>query len=463
MGALAAAFIVNCPNAVGLICANTYGQLSDSTLVRIFAYWSEVWGWEEDVNYVVDKQPLEHFKPHGYTFKTNNNKIFLENGHVIMLASLDNYKAIDGREIGYALLDETKDTREDAIKHTIIARLRQKTICTLKEEDDNLFRFCDPMHPNSTGNFINPLFVFTSPSKEQWLSEWFKFDRYRHEINQVIGSQTEYFYKTEENRTIVIASTFLNPHNPENYVKDMIADLSDDMIQLNVYGSPFGKSGAEYYSKYKREIHVKPCKIEGTAPLHIGFDFNSHPYMTGLVSQLIEGEDGRMKLRFIKGYPMTAPNNNIESVCRAFIDEFGEYILKYGFYYYGDSSGKNSLPIQDYKNYFDIIENEFREYVLPDSRRLLRANPRHRSLEFGTTGRRDFMNKALAGRFGFDIEIDPSVKFLIADFEYIKENKTGAKLKEKAVINEVVCEKYGHFSDAADSIVCYLFGDWAKE
>lgn len=463
MGAIAAAFAVNCTRALGLICANTYGQLSDSTLVRIFDYWEKEYGWLEDVNYVIDKQPLDHFKPHGYTFKTNNNKIFLENGHVITLASLDNYKAIDGREIGYALLDETKDTREQAVKDTIITRMRQKTVSLVKDDVENLFRFIDPMDEDSSGVMINPVFVFTSPSKEEWISNWFRFDNYRDEILSYIGLKDRFFYKSEENRTIVIGSTFLNPHNPAGYVQDMMADLTEDRIAMNIYGSPFGKSGAEYYANYSKDKHVKYCEFDPKAAMHIGFDFNSHPYMTGLVAQLIEGEDNRMKLRFIKGYPMVAPKNNIESVCKQFLHDYGDQAKNFGLYYYGDASGKNSLPIESYKNYFDVIREQFRNILRDDSRRLLRQNPRHRTISIGTVGRRDFINKCLAGRYGFDIEIDPDCKELITDLEYIKENKTGAKQKEMAEINGVRCERYGHFSDAMDSIVCYLFGDWAKD
>lgn len=461
MGAIAAAFALNCPTSLGLIAANTYGQLSDSTLVRIFDYWSKEYGWEEDIHYVIDKKPLEHFTPHDYTFKTNNNKIFLENGHVITLASLDNYKAIDGRELGYALLDETKDTREQAIKDTIITRLRQRTICTTTS--DNLFKFVNHTSPNSSGKYINPLFVFTSPSKEEWIADWFKFENYRQEILGVLGSKTDHFYVSEENRTIVIGSTYLNPHNPPSYVEDMVADLTQDRIELNIYGSPFGKSGAEYYANYSRDRHVKPCPINYEAAFHLGFDFNSHPYMTGLVCQVVRDQNGRLKVRFIREYPMTAPRNKIESVCRAFLDDFEKPAQDFGFYYYGDASGKNSIPLEEYQNYFDVVKQNVRTVLRHNSRRLLKANPRHRGIKVGSVGRRDFLNSCLKGRYGFDIEIDPSCKHLIADLEYIKEDKTGAKLKEKAEINGVRCEKYGHFSDALDSIICYLFGNWAKE
>ena len=70
MGAMSALFVQHIPQALGLIAANTYGQLTDSTLLEIFTYWKEQCGWtewtkyNESGNYVIDKQPPQHFKPH---------------------------------------------------------------------------------------------------------------------------------------------------------------------------------------------------------------------------------------------------------------------------------------------------------------------------------------------------------------------------------------------------------------
>ena len=51
-----------------------------------------------------------------------------------MLASLDNWKAIDGRTISWALLDETKDTPEAAVKEVIISRLRKIGLCRVRDD-----------------------------------------------------------------------------------------------------------------------------------------------------------------------------------------------------------------------------------------------------------------------------------------------------------------------------------------
>lgn len=458
MGYISAFFISNCPNATGLIAANTYGQLSDSTLLRVFEVWENQFGWKKDEHYVFDKEPPKHFKPHGKIFKSNKNKIFMINGCVILTRSLDNYKMIEGVEIGWALLDETKDTKEAAIKDVVTARLREPTIAILKPESNySRFRFVDPGHKDAQKN-VNPLFVFTSPSKEVWLSEYFKFENHRSGIESIIGSHEDFFHYQDEIYNIVVGSAYNNNHNlPEGYLELRELELSKDRIDLNIHGSPFAKSGVEYYGTYKRSIHVKPVYYDDQLPLHLTWDFNAHPYMTGLVGQIAIGDDNRTKLRFFKEYPLKAPRNNIESVCSAFLKDYEPNL---GLFCYGDSSGKNTLPIAQFRSFYQVIEQCF--IWVSMKLRLLKANPRHNSKDSGSIGRRDFMGKLFAGTLGVDVEIDPSCKELIKDLEFVKEDANGAKVKKKVKKEGVSFEEFGHFSDALDGMACWLFGDWNK-
>ncbi|MFO7841252.1 MAG: hypothetical protein R6V48_03710, partial [Fidelibacterota bacterium] len=87
--------------------------------------------------------------------------------------------------------------------------------------------------------------------KEQWLNEFFELEKFRDEIKSSIFSDTTFFEKETETRKIVIASGFFNSRNlPPNYFSDRIAELSEDLIGMLIYGSPFGKSGAEYYMSF---------------------------------------------------------------------------------------------------------------------------------------------------------------------------------------------------------------------
>jgi len=463
MGVLSYFFIQYCPRSLGLIAANTYGQLSDSTLREIFDVWDKQFGITEysqrnpEGNYVIDKKPPDHFTNHGRVFKSNNNKIFFDSGQVIMLASLENYKSIEGRTIAWALLDETTDTREAAVKEVITGRLREETIAINTGARKDQFQFIDSNDPNA-GKVINPLFIFTKPSKEQWLNEFFEIEQYRERIKATVFHKNKFFTADDNTRRIVIASAYFNQRNlPSGYIEDRKAELSDDLISMLIYASPFGKTGAEYYSTFNHEQHVQKVKHNNRLPLHITFDFNVNPYMTMQVWQVSNNE-----ARCLQEYAMSTPHNTIEDTCRAFLDDW-EHLCGAGVYYYGDSSGKNRQPSKMFKSYFDIIERELKHVLTRRSRRLLKQNPRHRGVGKGTLGRREFMCGVLKGGKSVTIKINPSCKYTIADLEFIKEDANGAKKKEKAEINGIVCEKYGHMSDAMDAIICYLFGEYNRE
>jgi hypothetical protein len=456
-------FASNIPRALGLVAANTYGQLSDSTVVGVAKVLRDRFGYEENKHYVIDKAPKYYFKPHPYTFKNNYNKIFWCNGAVSMLASLDNYKALDGREVGFAILDETKDTKEQAVKDTIITRLRQKTVRLLKPSSTySAFRFCATDHPEA-GEDINPLFIFTSPAKEQWLTNYFKLLDCEDDFNRVKGSDTEYFQHKTRTRNVIIYSTLLNRENlPNGYIDNLIEDLSADLVDMHVHGSPYAKSGGEYYKSFDKKINIKPVSVTHGYPLLLTFDFNVNPYMPALVAQLIPKKGGRYALNIFKEYALKHPRNTIEDVCGQFVEDFEDF-LDYGLKYYGDASGANNIPVKAYRNYFKVVEAELYNYISQDSKCLLKQNPRHKTVFRGSLGRRDFMNKALRGGYDVDINIDPGCKHLIADMQYIKEDKNGAKRKDKVTENGVSFEKYGHHSDALDGLVCYEFGHYAKK
>lgn len=460
MGLLSYSLVHNYPKAIGFIGANTVEQLSKATLMEIFKVWRNEFGITEystsnpNGSYVLNKEPPSSFVPHGHTFNTNHGIIFMANGAVIMTNSLENYKAIEGRTMGWAMLDETSDTREAAVKEVITGRLRQNVLYPV----DNPTVFNAFTNIPNGNEPVNPLFIFTKPTKELWLSEFFKLSDHREEITRRIFSRTDFFEHIDDRRHIVISSAY---HNARVIGKTLIETREDEMgkemAEMYVYGSPFGRSGAEYYSAFEVRKHVRTTEIIEGLPLHISLDFNVNPYMTMIVCQI---DDTGIYVH--DEYAMKAPNNTIEDTLDAFLHDY-EHLLDNGLYYYGDASGKANMPLKVAKDYYSIIKAKLSAYVHKGSRRLLKANPRHRSVGMNTLGRREFMNMFLRGKYGVTLTVNPKCKYTIQDLEYVKEDQNGAKLKEMAVINDVRCQKYGHHSDALDSIITYVWGQYNKE
>ena len=181
MGVLSAHYVINLPEARGLICANTYTQLSGSTLVQVFKVWQDYFGLIEDQHFVVDKQPPRNWRSYGARLKSYKNVITFQNGALIFLASLNNYKAVDGMEVSWCLLDETKDTKEEAVKEVIFARLREGKIYI-----DSKGELWDHNPPRRNVEGFNPLYIFTSPAKVQWLNDMFYINDNLEDISRKI-------------------------------------------------------------------------------------------------------------------------------------------------------------------------------------------------------------------------------------------------------------------------------------
>jgi hypothetical protein len=181
-GLVSAFYIQNFPQASGFIGANTHGQLNTSTMAQIRKVWKGL-GLIEERDYVIGKAPPKGFNKDRHNFKEYSGICSFRNGAIVFLGSLENAKVHDGKEFSWAILDETKDTKETDVKEVVIGRMRQRVFGF--DEGGRLV-----LRPE--GGF-NPLYILTSPAKVQWLNEWFGLDDFRAEIESSIYSKTEFF------------------------------------------------------------------------------------------------------------------------------------------------------------------------------------------------------------------------------------------------------------------------------
>src|SRR5579862_6632441 len=434
-GVVSGMLINKFPKVRGFIGANTYSQLSDSTLFRIRTVWKELWGWsefsKENPNgcFVVDVQPPIHFNVDGHEFDSYHGKISFRWGTVIFKGSLDNYKAHDGKEFAWAILDETKDTKEEAVKEVILGRLRQLG-----------------MYVNSQGELVdhgdepfNPLYIFTSPAKVPWINEWFQLDEYTQEIVANIYSSETYFRKQIDNKLVVISSAYHNQENlPANFLANQKKNLPSSLQDMLIYANPFASTGGEFYKCFDRTRSVaenkkangKPQLYDWYKALHISFDFNVNPHMTCTVWQI----DGKKAVQ-VDEICLESPNNTTAAVCREFIRRYSNH--EAGLFIYGDPAGKHEdTRTEKGQNDFTIIMRELQRYD-PKKRVQEKAPP--------VVMRGNFINTIFQSDYdGIEILIGSNCTKTIADYTYGKEASDGTKLKEKAVnpITNVSYEKY---------------------
>jgi hypothetical protein len=438
IGAISGDFVLNNPEVRGFIGANTYSQLSKSTLNGVFKFWESTLKWKRDIHYVSNKMPPPHFKSFGPKLDDYAHTISFENGALVFTASLDNYKVIDGTEFAWACLDETKDTKEEGVREVVTARLRQPgmyinpkgQLCKEKKAD------------NYTG--FNPLYIFTSPAKTDWLAEWFDIPEYFEEINESIFSETDYFRKRKGDKLVVISSTYHNKKNlSEGFIERLIEDNKHNSHRINmlVYGSPLAKTGGEYFSRFDRLKHIKYLPINPELPIHLSFDQNRNPYITCTCFQTWWNEDTQKWIvNKFDEFCLEAPKNYTEALCQEILFKYG-HLMKNGVFYYGDWSGKNSRTNSQEDDY-DVIRRVFGKFVGPYSDKVITNK--------GLVKRHDFMNKILFGGLPIEYYQAPHCKKSIMEYEYLKEDPNGGKLKQLATnpITQVQYQKYGHIADA---------------
>ena len=449
-GILSINFIKEFPQVRGFICANTFDQLNTSTLFRIREYWSSIgvteWNRENPHGtYVSGKEPPSQWTKCKRNFDRFNNIISFCNGGLIFTGSLDNYFAHSGKEFGWALLDETKDSKEEGVKEVVITRLRQPGMFVVNGKVS---------HEGAPDQQWNPLYCLTSPARVDWINQMFELDKFIEEISAKIYSQTTFFEKEFNDKKVVISSTYHNVHNVGiNYINNIFKTNSEERAKALVYGNPFAVTGGEFYSSFNRLGHVSNVRYKPELPIHITFDQNSVPYNSASIWQA-ENVNGLWELRAIDEITLVNPRNSTEEVCDEFKLRYPNH--KSGLYYYGDASGHNrSTMNKDFKHHYEIVEFKLYRYLVNGSDRTLLVNP---SLVL----RRDFVNKIFENKLPIRIIIDESCTHLINDFMYVKQSLDGTKDKHIVTDKETgdKYQKYGHLSDGADYLLVELFRDF---
>lgn len=468
-GIISAHFIDEFPHIHGFIGANTYQQLSDSTLYRIREVWKQYFNWTEYSksnprgNYVVDIQPPAHFNTENHNYDTYRGKICFDTGTVVYKGGLNNPKAHDGKEFAWAILDETKDTKEEAVKEVILGRLREHGLyydATGKLQID--------YKNDETGEVYkpwNPLFILTSPAKVQWINEWFSLDENVETIVRHIYSETDYFCMDVGNKRATISSTFHNRENlPSNYIENQMQNLHSGLQDMLIYGNPFTTTGGEFYKLFSRINQVIDVRtIPGfndmersraynkDLALHISFDFNVNPYITATIYQ-VAGQ----KIYQIDEICLSNPLNRTVEVCKEIVRKYNGHGA--GMFIYGDPSGKNEdTKMEKGENNYTMIYDALRQFK--PSLRVMELAP-------AVVMRGNFINTIFEKGFnGIEVFIHNTCTRSIADFVYLKEASDGTKLKEKVKNPDtnVTYEKYGHTSDSFDYFICAAFaGDYAR-
>ncbi len=463
MGLRSANYVRYFPKMVGMIAANTYKQLTQSTMVEVRRVWKKDFGismydkkGNPDGVYVIGRRPPAHFTVY-HEFDDYAGIVSFRNGAVIFTASLENYLAHEGKTLGWAELDETKDTKEAAVKQVILARLSQKGLFYSTATGDIIYS-----EGQVSGEYTpyNPCVINSSPAEGtvDWLEDMFDLKGREEEILEAILPETSYYYREFSSKAVLIYSTYWNTSNlPANYIQKRKDQLSEGEVLKFIFGYPFSKTGGEYYPHFDRLQHVHEVTRDPQLPDHLTYDFNLWPYMTLVCCQIVETAE-ELNFNFYKEYCFKPPLNTSEAVTLAFIDDHAPYI--YDVNYYGDAMGTRG--IEGFGNdvtRFDDIRTALFKYITDDNDRTMRYN-------YGVNKRRNLVNKILEGKLRYgkkkvNIIISPECRELIRDMQYLKQGVNGKyKEKVKDEATGVTYEKLGHTSDAVEYLIAQVLEDY---
>lgn len=482
-------FVQEFPRLRGFIGANTENQLSQSTLAAVFKIWEITYGLAQYDKYenptgafVVDRRPPIHFTKF-HRLRNYRNTISFWNGALIYIGSLENYTAHDGKEFGWAHLDETKDTRKEAVQDVIQGRLRQ--VGLWYDQNGDLW-FDDSPGAVATADqrgwtAWNPLYIHTSPAQGgvEWLNEMFSLQKFSKEIkDKVMQKDRAFFVKEFSNKAVCIYSAHHNqPNQPPNYISNQEENAEDeDALLRKVYGYPFGKTGGEWLHSFRRDKHARPWKFKPGLSVHQTWDFNATPYVTQINAQIdivtrywddvlkvkheapapgLKAMDV-MVIHFYKEYCLDPPQDTTEASAEAFAADHDPTVTE--LFYYGDANGLTRIEGLGSQTNYKYIEDVLFAFMHNDSKKVKMPN-------VGVFARRDLLNKILAGKIpSVEIYFDPEgCPLTILDCELVKKGPKG-KVKEEETdpITKKKFQKRGHQTDAVEYLVSEVCKHYLK-
>lgn len=218
------------PGIVGLVGAQTYGLLKDTTFATY----------------------IEHLDNLGiqYTYLKKENEISFSNGSKLLFRHLEEPDKLKSLNLGFVEIEEMSDVPHDTFL-VLLSRLRQKP------------------KPEWT-NFKHRLFGHTNPQGGRgWIYEEF------------VKNKKDGFRR-------IIAPSTQNPHLPKGYIEMLRSSYNEDYFNMMVMGLDDNSISPLVTKGFDKDVQVIPIEINPQFPIHLTCDFNVDP-MCWYISQHYDG------------------------------------------------------------------------------------------------------------------------------------------------------------------------------
>jgi len=299
------------PETVGFIGANSYKQLNQATL-KIFCRTLEHFG----LDCICNRRPKVKWRKPS-RFKSHESIISVETGAQIIARSLENYDSLRGIEIGWAWLDETRDTRREAYD-VIVGRLRDPHSARLEAR------------------------ITTTPNGMNWLYD--------------------IFGRARPNHNTIYARTYDNTFLSEHYIEGLETTYDTNLRAQELDGKFVNTARGQVYYNFSRDNVSGGIQWAKQHPLRLSMDFNVNP-MCSLVMQKSSAE-----LHVVD--EIVLRSSSVEEMAEEFRRRYGaaqELVV------YGDASGnsRNHVGSTTYSILDRIFSKRFARY----GKKVPRRNP----------------------------------------------------------------------------------------
>jgi len=372
------------PETIGFIGANSYKQLSQSTLVE-FQKTLSAHGMVEDIHYVFGKRPPKKW---GYTskFPKHDGIYSFVHGAQVVTRSLDNYEDIRGAEYGWIWLDETRDT-----KHAAFKMLEGRLSCVMSHALE--------------------IRITTTPNGYDWLYETF-------DTGSLIDDPA-----ARVNYAFHILKTKLNKFLPDGYYERVKSSYSDEMAQQELEGLFVNVTKGRVYKTFT-DANIMPCDYDPSCPIRITIDFNNEPGVAGMWHRYNLPNRGNTYYKFDEIF--IESDSDTWAVMAEFKRRYGDH--RSGVIAYPDASGGQKTANAKHTNH-SIVRQELGK--MPGFSMRMRGRNPAISARVETTKK---MFKDAKGRMR--AFVDPSCKNTIRDYRQVVW-KPGTNEIEKVTSDEV--------------------------
>jgi PBSX family phage terminase large subunit len=365
---------------IGFIGANTFGQLHNSTLIQFFQFLDD-----NGIDYVFNKKP-----PEGWCrskFKKHDGIITVETGAQIVTGSLEYYQFLRGMQLGWAWIDEARDTKPEAFQ-VLKGRLREKN--SLRRQ----------------------MLITTSPAGYNWL-------------------YSEFVEKKTKFHELIHAKTYDNVYLPKDYVEALVTTFDKRYAKQELDGEFVNIASGSVYYNFNRIIHVldynKPANPD--LPLHIASDFNVSPMSTAIM----QIENGTVYVID----EIVIDSSSTQQVCKEIANRYGTFrdgVWKGRIFVYPDPAGTQKQHARGESDLDIYRQNGFPAIMYKKKHPMIRD-------------RINAVNHMLKnGKDEVRLYVNPQCVETIKSFEKLA-YKEGTNLPDKSMNIEHITDAIGYFID----------------